>query len=321
MRSKSLVLSLVVGVLWGSSFLAIDVGLSYFPPLLFAGLRYALVGVVVVGFAALLVQRWHPQSLADVGSILVAGAFMIAGHHAFLYLGMDHLSGSSAVAAIVVSLSPALTAVFASALLPDSDLTALQVVGLLVGLAGVVVISDIGVGTVASADLLGVGLVMLATVSFAFGSVATRPLRTDLSAVALQGWAMLLGAGLLGVTSYATGESATTIVWTPLSVASLAFLVVGPGIIAFSLYFSLLDRIGPTESNLIVYLEPVVATALSWLVFGEVIDSQTVVGFLAIFVGFLLVKHRSLLPSWHRVRDGLGLTHPETGSSSFENSD
>ncbi|WP_181685767.1 DMT family transporter [Halorhabdus salina] len=320
MRSKSLVLSLVVGVLWGSSFLAIDVGLAYFPPLLFAGLRYALVGVVVVGFAAVLVRRWYPQSLADAGSILVAGAFMIAGHHAFLYLGMEH-DVPGAVAAIVVSLSPALTAVFASALLPDSDLTALQVVGLLVGLAGVVVISDIGVSTVTSANLLGVGLVVLATVSFAFGSVATRPLRTDLSAVALQGWAMLLGSGLLGVTSYATGESFTTIVWTPLSVASLAFLVVGPGIIAFSLYFSLLDRIGPTESNLIVYLEPVVATGLSWLAFGEVIDSQTVVGFLAIFVGFLLVKHRSLLPSWHRVRDGLGPTHPETGSSTFENSD
>jgi len=319
MRSKSLVLSLLVGVLWGSSFLAIDVGLSYFPPLLFAGLRYALVGIVVIGFAAALVRRWYPQSLVDAGCILVAGAFMIAGHHAFLYLGMEHVP--SAVAAIVVSLSPALTAVFASALLPDSDLTTLQVVGLLVGLVGVVVISDVGVNTVASANLFGIGLVVLATLSFALGSVATRPLRTDLSAVGLQGWAMLLGAGLLGLTSYATGESFGAVRWTPLSIASLAFLVVGPGIVAFSLYFSLLDRIGPTESNLIVYLEPVVATLLSWLVLGEMIDSRTVAGFLAIFIGFLLVKHRSLLPSWHRVRDGLRPAQPGAGSSTFEKSD
>ncbi|WP_135664461.1 DMT family transporter [Halorhabdus rudnickae] len=319
MRSKSLILSLVVGILWGSSFLAIEVGLSYFPPLLFAGLRYALVGAVVLAFAAVLVRRWYPRSLADVGCVLVAGGFMIAGHHAFLYLGMEHVPG--AVAAIVVSLSPALTAVFASALLPDSDLTAVQVAGLLVGLAGVVVISDVGVNTVASANLVGIGLVVLATLSFALGSVATRPLRTDLSAVALQGWAMLLGSGLLGLTSYATGESVETIVWTPLSAASLAFLVVGPGIVAFSLYFSLLDRIGPTESNLIVYLEPVVATLLSWLVLGEVIDSTTVAGFLAIFAGFLLVKHRSLLPSWRRVRDRVGSTNPETGSTTFEKSD
>ncbi|WP_136689571.1 DMT family transporter [Halorhabdus amylolytica] len=319
MRSRSLVLSLLVGVLWGSSFLAIDVGLSYFPPLLFAGLRYALVGIVVIGFAPALVRRWYPRSLVDAGCVLVAGVFMIAGHHAFLYLGMEHVP--SAVAAIVVSLSPALTAVFASALLPDSDLTALQVAGLLVGLAGVVIISDVGVNTVASANLFGIGLVVLATLSFALGSVATRPLRTDLSAVALQGWAMLLGSGLLCLTSYATGESVGAIVWTPLSIASLAFLVVGPGIVAFSLYFSLLDRIGPTESNLIVYLEPVVATGLSWLVLGEIIDSTTMVGFLAIFIGFLLVKHRSLLPSWHRVRDGLKPAQPGTGASSFEKSD
>ncbi|WEL20393.1 DMT family transporter [Halorhabdus sp. BNX81] len=319
MRSKTLVLSLVVGILWGSSFLAIDVGLAYFPPLLFAGLRYALVGVIVIGFAAVLVRRWYPRSLADAGSVLVAGAFMIAGHHAFLYLGMEHVP--PAIAAIVVSLSPALTAVFASALLPDSDLTTLQILGLVVGLGGVVVISDIGVGTVASADLLGVGLVVLATLSFAFGSVATRPLRTDLSAVALQGWAMVLGSGLLGVTGYATGESLGTVVWTPLSVASLAFLVVGPGIIAFSLYFSLLDRIGPTESNLIVYLEPVVATLLSWLVLGEVIDSTTVAGFLAIFTGFLLVKHRSLLPSRDRLLGRGSNAHPEPDGRTFSKSD
>jgi len=319
MRSKTLVLSLIVGVLWGSSFLAIDVGLAYFPPLLFAGLRYAVVGVVVLAIAALVVQRWYPQSLADVGSVLIAGAFMIAGHHAFLYLGMEQVP--SAVAAIVVSLSPALTAVFASALLPDSELTALQIAGLLVGLAGVVVISDIGVGTVADANLLGIGLVVLATVSFAFGSVATRPLRTDLSAVAFQGWAMLFGSGLLGVTGYATGESVETIVWTPLSLASLTFLVVGPGIVAFSIYFSLLDRIGPTESNLIVYLEPVVATALGWAVLGEVIDSATVAGFLAILAGFLLVKHRSLLPSWDRLLGRESNARPEPDGTSFSRSD
>ena len=320
MRSKSLVLSLVVGVLWGSSFLAIDVGLAYFPPLLFAGLRYAVVGVVVLGIAVILVQRWYPRSLVELGCILIAGAFMIAGHHAFLYLGLEHVS--PAVAAIVVSLSPALTAVIASAMLPDSDLTGIQVLGLLVGLAGVVVISDISVNTVANTNVLGLGLALLAALSFAFGSVATRPFRTDLSTVALQGWAMVFGAGLLGVTGYATGESAGTIVWTPLSIASLAFLVVGPGIIAFSLYFSLLDRIGPTESNLIVYLEPAVATLLSWLVLGEMIESTTIVGFLTILTGFLLVKHRSLLPSWHRLLDRVGARPPETeSSSSFRKSD
>jgi len=319
MRSKPLVLSLAVGILWGSSFLAIDVGLSYFPPLLFAGLRYALVGVVVLGVAGVLTERWYPRSLVDAGCVLVAGAFMIAGHHAFLYLGLEHVS--AAVAAIVVSLSPALTAVFASAVLPDSDLTGLQILGLSAGLAGVVVISDVGVNAVTDVNTIGLGLVVLATASFAFGSVATRPLRTDLPAVALQGWAMLFGAGLLVVSGYATGETTRAIVWTPLSVASLAFLVVGPGIVAFSLYFSLLDRIGPTESNLIVYLEPVVATGLSWLVLGEMIDARTVVGFLAILVGFLLVKHESLSPSWRRVREGLRPTPSETGSSTFEKSD
>ncbi|MFB6202238.1 MAG: EamA family transporter, partial [Halorhabdus sp.] len=103
-------------------------------------------------------------------------------------------------------------------------------------------------------------------------------------------------------------------------VASLGFLVVGPGIVAFSIYFSLLDRIGPTESNLIVYLEPVVATLLSWVVLGEVIDSTTVGGFIAIFAGFLLVKHRSLSAALAGLVGPRQRSHTDA-TASFSNSD
>jgi probable blue pigment (indigoidine) exporter len=294
MRWRTPGLYLLVGLLWGGSFVAIDAGLPYFPPMLFAGIRYLLAGVFVLGYAVLFAGRWRPASLADLASVAAAGVFIIAGHHAFLYLAIQHISG--AVASIVVSLSPVLTAVFAGAMLSESDLTVPTIAGVLFGFAGVVVLSDIGFTGVASTNLLGLGLALLATVSFAFGSVAGRPVRTDLPVSAMQGWAMLLGAGLLGVTAAATGESAAAITWAPVGVASLVFLVIGPGTVAFLLYFRLLDQIGPMETNLIAYLEPVVATLLSWVLLGEVIDATTVVGFLSIFVGFVLVKHRVVGP-------------------------
>lgn len=294
MRWHTSALFLLVGLLWGGSFVAIDAGLPFFPPMLFAGIRYIIAGALVLGYAIFAADRWRPASMGDVASIAAAGVFIIAGHHALLYFAIEHISG--AVASIVVSLSPVLTAVFASLLLSESDLTGPKVAGVLMGFAGVIVISDVGLAGVASTSLLGLGLALLSTVSFAFGSVAGRPVRTDLPASAMQGWAMLSGALLLSVTGFASGESVAAITWSPVAVGSLAFLILGPGTVAFLLYFRLLDQIGPMETNLIGYVEPVVATLLAWALLGEVISTSTVVGFLAIFTGFVLVKHRVVFP-------------------------
>lgn len=315
MRWRTPILFLLVGLLWGGSFVAIDAGLPYFPPMLFAGIRYVLAGVLVLGYAVLVANRWQPASIGDAASIAAAGVFIIAGHHAFLYFAIEHISG--AVASVVVSLSPVLTAAFASLMLSESNLTGPKVAGVLFGFAGVIVISDVGLAGVVSTNVLGLGLALLSTVSFAFGSVVGRPVRTDLPASALQGWAMLVGAGLLSVTGLLGGESFAAITWTPVAAGSLAFLVLGPGVVAFLLYFRLLDRIGPMETNLIAYLEPVVATLLAWALLGEVIGTSTVIGFLSIFVGFLLVKHQVLA---FRLR-GLASDLGPTGDARAEASD
>lgn len=310
MRWHTTFMFLVVAVLWGGSFVAIDAGLPFFPPMLFAGIRYILAGALVLGYAVVVADRWRPTSLGDVASVAVAGLFIIAGHHALLYFAIEHISG--AVSSVVVSLTPVLTAVFASVMLSETNLTAPKVAGVGVGFAGVIVISDIGLAGVASTNLLGLGLALLATASFAFGSVAGRPIRTDLPVSAMQGWAMLSGAVLLSVTGVATGESLAAITWSPVAVASLAFLILGPGTVAFLLYFRLLDQIGPMETNLIGYVEPIVATILAWALLGEVISVSTVGGFLAIFTGFVLVKHRVIVP---RVRKLVKPTTPGSAES------
>ena len=290
MRWPTPVLFVLVGVLWGGSFVAIDAGLPFFPPMLFAGIRYILAGALVLVYATLLSGRWLPTSKGDVASIGIAGVFIIAGHHAFLYFSIEHISG--AVASIVVSLSPVLTAVFASLILAETDITIPKIAGVGLGFAGVFVISDVGIAGVTSTNVLGLGLALVGTASFAFGSVAGRPVRTDLPVSAMQGWAMLLGATILTCAGFLRGETLGSIVWTPVAAGSLAFLVLGPGTVAFLLFFKMLDRIGPLETNLIAYFEPVVATVLAWAVLGEVIDTMTALGFFLILFGFILVKHR-----------------------------
>ncbi|WP_132060147.1 DMT family transporter [Halorussus amylolyticus] len=285
------VLFVLVATLWGGSFPAIEVGLHYFPPLLFAGMRYTAAGAIILGYAVLAGHRWRPAGRDEWLAIGVVGAFLIAGHHAFVYLGEQYVSG--AIASIIISLSPVMTAAFAAVVL-DERLTPVKVAGFALGLVGVVVVADIDPANALSASAVGVGLVLLATACFALGSVLVRPLRTDLPVTALQGWAMVGGSGALWAVGALRGETVAAVNWTPTAVATLTYLTLFSGVVAFLVYFALLDRVGPTQLNLVGYLEPVVATLVAWALLGELIDSTTALGFVVIFVGFALVKRRAV---------------------------
>lgn len=284
---------LLLALLWGGSFVAIEAGLHFFPPLLFAGVRYFVAGVVVLGYAALTVDQWIPRNRTEWAGSLVAGALVIAVYHAFLYVGELHVSG--AVAAVIVSLSPVLTAAFAAMLLPNGKLGSMELGGFLLGIVGVAVIADPSGAALASAQTLGAGLVLLGAVAFALGAVLLRPLRTDFSLVALQGWAMVSGSVLLFAGAGLRGESTGEIVWNATSIGSLAYLTVLSGVVAFLLYFALLDAVGPAQLHLVGYVEPVVAAVFSWLVFGHVIDGTALVGFLAILAGFVVLERHALV--------------------------
>lgn len=293
----------ILATLWGGSFVAIEVGLHYFPPLLFAGLRYAVAGAVVLGYAAVATDRWRPRGRAEYLAVGVAGAFVIAGYHALLYLGELYVSG--AVAAVVVSLSPVLTAGFAAVVL-DERLTLGKGVGFALGVGGVAVVAGFDPASAASASAVGVGLVLLGGACFALGAVLGRPLRTDLPVASLEGWAMLGGSGLLFAGGALRGESLSGIHLTPTAVWSFLYLTVASGVVAFLLYFHLLDRIGPTRLHLVGYLEPAVATLLSWAVLGELVGTSTVAGFLAIFAGFAVLHRDELRRVATSVRTELG---------------
>ncbi|WP_435345558.1 DMT family transporter [Haloarchaeobius sp. HRN-SO-5] len=282
-------LFVLLATLWGASFVAIEVGLHYFPPVMFAALRYDVAGVLVLAYAVRSTDRWRPRSRQEWLQTVVTAVFLFAAYHALLYLGERHVSG--AVAAVVISLSPILTAGFGSVLHVEDPLQPLGALGFLLGIAGVVVVVQPTPGTALSTSLVGVLLVFCAGTSFALGSVLTRPLDTGLPVQTKQAWSMLVGAGVLHVVSTARGESFEAIQWTQPALVSLGYLTLASGVVAFLLYFELLERLGPTELNLVGYLEPVVATVVSWALFGTLVDDATLVGFAVIFAGFALVKH------------------------------
>lgn len=285
-------LFLLLAAIWGMSFVAIEIGLHYFPPLSFAGLRYLLAGAIVIAYARMTTTYLLPRNRRDVLKIAILAVFFIFGNHAFLYVGEQYVSG--AVAAVVISLSPVLTAVFASVLLDGGRLRLRELVGFVAGIAGVVVIAQPTPAAFDQANLIGIGLVFVAAVSFALGAVLSHPIPTTIPLTSLQGWSMVTGATMLLIGGQIRGESLASIDITPTAIWTFGYLTLIAGAFAFLLYFALLEEVGPAELNLVGYLEPVGATLVSWAILGELIGAPTVVGFVLIFAGFAFIKSEAL---------------------------
>jgi drug/metabolite transporter (DMT)-like permease len=297
-RYRNLALFLLLAAVWGSAFMAIKAGLEYLPPVLFAAIRYDVAGVVMLAYAAYVVDDPLPRGRTQWAAVTVGSLFLIAGYHVLLFVGESDPAVTSAAAAVIVSLSPVLTTGFARLFLPSERLTAVAIAGLLLGLAGVVVLTQPD-----PSDLLGGGalaklLVFGAAASFALGSVLTRRLDAGLPIETMEAWSMVGGALTMHVVSVMLGESLAEAVWTVESVAALAYLSLAASALGFLVYFDLLDRLGPIEINLVSYVAPAFAALAGWLFLAEVPTVYTVVGFVLIFGGFVLVKHRA-------VRDGI----------------
>ena len=297
MRYRNALLFLMLAAVWGSAFMAIKAGLgdptnpAYFfdAPVLFAALRFDVAGLLMFGYALRATDRWRPKGRAEWATVGVGAVFIIAGYHALLFVG--ERGTTSAAAAVIVSLSPVMTTVFARALLPDERLTAVGLVGIALGFVGVVVLSRPD-----PTNLVGSrfeALVFGAALCFALGSVLTRRIDADLPIETMEAWSMLGGAALMHGFSIGL-EEAVPGVPTAEATAALAYLAVVSSALGFLIYFTLLERLGAIEINLVSYVAPACAAVTGFLFLGELIDAPTVGGFAIILVGFSLVKRRSI---------------------------
>ncbi len=293
-RYRDLGLFLVLAAVWGSAFMAINAGLAYFPPVLFAALRFDVAGAVMLAYAAYAVDDPIPRGRGEWTLVLVGATLLIAAYHAFLFVGETDPAVTSAVASVTIGLSPVLTTVFARAFLPSERLTVLGVAGLLVGLVGAGVLAAPDPSNLAGGGTVAKLLVLLAAASFALGSVLTRALDANMRVETMEAWSMLLGAALIHAVALGLGESMADIRWTVEALLALGYLAVVASGLGFLIYFDLLDRLGPVEINLVSYVAPVFAALSGWLVLNEGLSVTTVVGFLLICCGFVLVKRTAI---------------------------
>jgi drug/metabolite transporter (DMT)-like permease len=286
-------LFVLLSILWGGSFVAIRVGLEYFPPALYAAIRYDIAALFMFGYAVYATDYWWPRTRADWLAVALDGVLVIGAYNAFLFLGERTVT--SAVAAILIAVNPILATVIARAVLPDERLTRVGAAGLLFGFLGVALVARPNPAALLASDSVVQLLVLAAAASVALGSVLVQRVDDGIAAEGTTAWACLIGAALLHMTSLGLpNESLVGVQWTIDAVLAVGYLGVFASALGYFIYFGLLEKLGPIEINLISYATTVPAGVLGWVLLGETIDIPTAIGFGVIFGGFALLKRDAL---------------------------
>jgi drug/metabolite transporter (DMT)-like permease len=271
-----------VYVVWGSTYLAIMVAIRTLPPLLMSSVRFLVAGGILYAFAA---RRGAARpTLRHWRSALVVGAaLLLVGNGGIAWAEQRVHSG---VAALLVATMPLWIALF-DRVFVGRRLAASKVAGLLVGLAGVVLL----VGPVGGAGIDAVGALacLVAAIAWAGGSVYARGADLPQDLLLGSGMQMLAASFLLAAAGLGSGEASQVHTVSLASLGAFAYLVVVGSLVAYSAYGWLLKSAPISIVSTYAFVNPAIAVALGAMFLGEPLSLRILAASVAILVSVALI--------------------------------
>ncbi len=278
----------IIYFVWGSTFLAIRVGVREVPPFLLAGMRFLVAGIILYGWMR---ARGTPSPTArewSAASFLAILIFVL--DYGLLFWAERRVP--SGIAAVMMATIPAFMALAEIVFLRTQRLTPRLGLALLVGIAGVAVLvgRTVSLGE-APVDTAGACALIVASISWSVAASLTRKLPLPAAKAMSSGAQMFAGGVLLMVTAALLGEfrgfhvqGVSRGAWL-----ALAYLIVAGSIVAFTAYVWLIHHESPTRVGTYAYVNPVVAVLVGYFLGGEAIGPRTIVGTLLVLVSVVVI--------------------------------
>jgi drug/metabolite transporter (DMT)-like permease len=273
---------------WGSTYLAIRVGVCEVPPFLLAGMRFFVAGIFLYGWA-IARGEGSPTRRQWVSASLLSIFFFVFDYGLLFWAEQRVPSG---VAAVVMATIPAFIALSEIIILRTQKLTFRLALALLIGIGGVGVLMSrsLNLGG-APIDTTGAVALIFASISWSVATALTRIVPLPASKVMSSGVQMLVGGIFLGIAAGVLGEFRN---FHPSAVSreawfSLLYLIIAGSIIGFTVYLWLIHHESPTKVGTYAYVNPVVAVLVGYFMGGEALGSRTILGTLFVLISVVMI--------------------------------
>jgi len=295
-RWKTLLAFAIIYFVWGSTFLAIRIGVERVPPFLYAAMRFIAAGGILFGWMVASGER-RPTA-REWASISVLAFLIFVGDYGLVFWSEQRVP--SGLTSVMLGTIPAFMALSEIIFLRTQRLTIRLGLALLIGFCGVGVLVSRSLnfgGT--PIDRVGAIALTLASVSWSVGAAFSKRLPLPASKAMSSGAQMLTGGLMLALLGTASGEFRDLHLEKISSAAwwALTYLVLAGSIVAFTAYTWLIHHESPTKVGTYAYVNPVVAVILGYFAVGEPLGLRTIIGTLCVLFSVVVITTSPKMPA------------------------
>lgn len=275
-----------VSIIWGTTYLAIRVGVGGMPPFIFSAPRWILAGIIY-----LIVLKWRGYSFpkkSDYKHIVVVGLLLLGVANGFLVVAEQWIP--SGLAAILITTVPFVIVLLESVILRKRKLNLFIISGILVGFIGVILILGNNLSLLLIPEYrLGIILVSIGLFSWGSGSVYSKYHKLTVHPFMSAAFQMLFAGCFQLILSVILGETENLVVSNTSMLAFLYLLLFG-SLIAYGSYMYAIEKLPISFVSTYAYINPVIALFVGWFFLDEILTIQIIIGASIILVGVYLVN-------------------------------
>jgi drug/metabolite transporter (DMT)-like permease len=272
-------------LIWGSSWLAIKVGLNFLPPFLFAGIRFAVASVFLL-FLVPLLHAPIPRDRFSWEIMLLLGIFQVTLAYGLVFWGEQYIS--SGLTAVLSATFPFFVLIFAPVLIRTESITRRKIIGIFGAFVGVAIIfwhSLIpGQGSLVQLSLPGSLAIVGSAASSGLGTVIAKKYSSRIAPATNVMIQSIVGSVTLSFVGVVT-EGGAAFEFSPTAIAAVLYLGVIASALAFVGWYWLFTKTTATNSSLILLITPVIALLLGWLILREELEPVVALGTVLILSG------------------------------------
>ena len=283
---KIIAIYLLLCFVWGSTWLAIKMSIQSIPPFYSAGFRF-----VIATFTIYILMKLRDLELQTDKEALklyfLMGFFSFIIPFSLVYWAEQYVN--SGLASVLFAVYPFFVAIFSYFLIPNEKIGLLRIIGMLLGLLGIVIIFHDSFAFSFSDYILGMFAIVFSAMIQAFMAVIIKKHGKLLNPLTMNFVPMFI-AGIIMIFIGIIKEDFNRIILDTKGVLAVLYLAVIGSVVTFTSFYWLLKRVSVIIMSLIAFITPLVAIFLGWIIYGEILREQHIIGTIFVLIGVLIAN-------------------------------